>query len=269
MRLLRRAMQRLLIAGICSMLATAPVAGHATATPTLDGLWNQPQGLSMDSALYVVQAWWDGYNDGVSSDPTQRGFDELSRANADLLNAYTLLEHAHSGGPQPIPIVDPLLANAYDAVTGSNDTAPVASMVTAINNRLLSLEGRGSNSNRVGALLEEYRAMQAAAIRDLRHGGASSYDALIASNAQREADFLTQVQRVSTPDDGLASLFADATLQTTTVAKGQSLTALATSAHGNGKGSGNANTKGNAHASGHGHGQGAGNANPQPSGPKR
>jgi hypothetical protein len=255
MQPVRRAMQRLLFAGIVSMLAIAPLTAHAAATPTLDSLWNQPQGLSMDSALYVVQAWWDGFNTSVSSDPTQRGFEELNRANADLLNAYTLLQHAHAGGAQPVAVVDPLLASAYNAVTGSNVKAPVGEVFASINQGLLSLEGRGSSSDQVSALLEEYRAMQAAGIHDLQGRGVSTYDALITSNAQREADFLTQVQRVSTSDDGVTSLLQAASLQTTTIAHHQSLVALAVLAHGDGHAYGNANQHGN----GHGQHQGAGN----------
>jgi hypothetical protein len=268
-------MQRFLTATIAALVAMiAPLAAQAAATPTLDSLWSQPQGLSMDSALYAVQAWWDGSNNELSNNPTQRGFDELNRANADLLNAYTLLEHAHAGA-QPVAILDPLVSSVYNTVTGSNVKAPLGALFGSVNQSLLSLEGRGSNSDQVAALLQEYRAMQAAALRDLHGNGTTSYDALIASNAQREADFLTQVQRVSTPEDGLASLLADATLQTATVAHHQSLTALAGVSHDPGKGNGhaygNANGHGNGNAGGHGQGQGAGKGNPpsNPSGTKK
>lgn len=261
MRQIRRAVQRLFLASISVILALAPLTAHAASTPTVDSLWNEPQGLSMDSALYVFQAWWDGSSSHFSSDPTQRGFDELSRANADLLNAYTLLEDAHQGA-QPVPLIDPLLAGAYDGVTGSEVKAPVAELLASINHSLLSLEGRGSTNDQVAALLEESRAMQAAGMRDLQAGG-TGYDALIASNAQREADFLAQVQRVSTPDDGLASLLAGASLQAETVAHHQSLAALAALGHGQGNSKATGNTHGNGNASGHdkGHTQLQGNPN--------
>ncbi|HEY9286429.1 MAG TPA: hypothetical protein VIT43_00235 [Candidatus Dormibacteraeota bacterium] len=256
MQRLRRAIQRLFIAGISFMLAVAPLTARANSMPTLDSLWNEPQGLSMDSALYVFQAWFGGYSDQMSSDPSQRGFEELSRANTDLLNAYTLLQHAHQGGPQPVAIIDPLLAGAYDGVTGSDGKAPVAELFASINQGLLALEGRESTTEQVAALLEESRAMQAAGLRDLETGG-SGHDALIASNAQREADFLTQVQRVATPEDDLASLLAAATLQATTVAHHQSLTALAALGNGKRNGQATSNASGNGHANGHdkGHGQ--------------
>ncbi len=268
MERIRRAMQRLFIAGITTMLAIAPMTAHAAGTPTLDSLWNQPQGVSMDSAFYVFQAWWDGYRNTVSNDPTQRGFDELTRANADLLNAYTLLQHAHAGGAQPVAIVDPLLASAYDAVTGSNLKAPVGEVFASINRGLLSAEGRQSSSDQVSALLQDYRALQAAGIRDLQSSGTTAYVGLIASNAQREADFLTQVQGVSTPDDGLTSLLADAVLQTTTVAHRQSLTALARGSHGQGNGVGHANAGGNGLRNGHGHDPRKGTGDSQVSGKK-
>ena len=262
MRQIRRAMQRLFIAAITSTLAIAPLSAHAASTPALDSLWNEPQGVSMDSALYVFQAWLDGSTSHFSSDPRQRGFDELSRANTDLLNAYTLLEHVHQGGAQPVAIIDPLLAGAYDGVTGSGVKAPLGELFASINHGLLTLEGHGSTNDQIVGLLEESRAMQAAGIRDLQAGGAG-YDTLIASNAQREADFLTQVQRASTPDDGLASLLAGASLQATTVAHHRSLTALATLAQGEGNGKNDASAHGKGNANGHdnGHGQQQGNAN--------
>ena len=254
MQPVRRAMQRVLLAGMAAILAGAPLSAHAAGTPSVDSLWNEPQGLSMDSALYVFQGWFD--NTQISSDPTQRGFDELSRANSDLLNAYTLLQHAHQGSPQPVPVLDPLLANAYDAVTGSTQKAPLAELFTSINQGLLTLEGRGSIDDQVTGLLQQSRAMQAAGLRDLQSKG-SSCDSLIASNAQREADFLTQVARVSTPEDGLAPLLAGAALQATTVAHHQSLSALASLAseeHAGKDGHGIANAYG--HGTGKGHGTG-------------
>lgn len=248
-------MQRVFLAGMAAILAVAPLSTHAANTPSVDSLWNEPQGLPMDSALYVFQGWFD--NTQISSDPTQRGFDELSRANTDLLNAYTLLQHAHQAGPQPVPVIDPLLANAYDAVTGSDQKAPLAELFTSINQGLLTLEGRGSIDDQVSSLLQQSRAMQAAGLRDLQSKG-SSYDGLIASNAQREADFLTQVARVSTPEDGLGSLLGSAVLQASTVAHHQSLSALASLASeehaGKGNGHGIANAYG--HGTGKGHGTG-------------
>jgi hypothetical protein len=260
MRILRRAMLRLVAATIAAIMAVIPLTAGASGMPSVDSLWNAPQGTPMDSALYVIQSWWDGYNRQVSNDPTQRGLDELSQANADLLNAYTLLQHEHSSAPQPVAILDPLLSSVYDAVTGSNAKAPLGSLFSAINHGLLSLEGRDSTGELVRALLQDYRAKQAVAVRDLHARAGSRYDGLLAGNAHREADFLTQVTQVSAPDDGVASLLADADLQTTILASHKSLDELALAASADhGKGSDNGH--------GQGGGQGQGNSKSQGNGP--
>lgn len=262
MRILRRAMLRLLAATVVALVAVMPLTAAASGMPSVDSLWNAPQGASMDSALYVIQNWWDGYNRQVSNDPTQRGLDELSQANADLLSAYTLMQHEHTSAPQPVAILDPLLSSVYDAITGSNAKAPLGSLFSAINHGLLSLEGRDSTGELVRGLLQDYRAKQAVAVRDLHARAGNRYDSLLAGNAQREADFLTQVTQVSAPDDGVASLLADADLQTTILAKHKSLDELASAAaadHG----------KGGDNAHGQGGGQGQGNAKSQGGGKKK
>jgi len=232
------------------MVALAPLTVGASGVPNVDSLWNWPQGVSMDSPLYVIQSWWDGHNRKVSNDPTQRGLDELSQANADLLNAYTLLQHEHAA-PQPVAVIDPVLSAAYNAVTGSNVKAPLGSLFSGINHGLLSLEGRGSTGDLVRALLVDYRAKQAAAVRDLDARTDNVYDPLLSSNTTREADFLTQVRQVSAPEDGVASLLADADLQTSTLANHKSL---------NGIGSGAGADHGKASNNGHGQAaQGQGN----------
>jgi hypothetical protein len=260
MRILRRVMLRLVATSIAAIMAAIPLTAGASSMPSVDSLWNTPQGPSMDSALYVIQSWWDGYYRQVSNDPTQRGLDELSQANADLLNAYTLLQHEHSSAPQPVAILDPLLSSVYNAITQSNAKAPLGSLFSAINHGLLSLEGRDSTGELVRALLQDYRANQAVAVRDLHATAGSRYDGLLAGNAQREADFLTQVTQVSAPDDGVASLLADADLQTTILAGHRSLDELASAGSANhGKGSDNGH--------GQGGGQGQGNVKSQGNAP--
>ena len=229
------------------MVALAPLTAGASGTPNVDSLWNWPQGVSMDSALYVIQSWWDGHNRKVSNDPTQRGLDELSQANADLLNAYILMQHAHAA-PQPVAVIDPLLSTTYNAITGSNVKAPLGSLFSGINHGLLSLEGRGSTSDLVRALLQDYRAKQAAAVRDLDARTDNVYDPLLSSNTKREADFLTQVQQVSAPEDGVASLLADADQQTSTLANHKPVKDIAPAPgadHGKGSNNSNANSQGN------------------------
>ena len=206
--------RRLLTAGIVAALALAPLCVAAAASSEVDALWNQPDGVSVDSAYYVVQSWWDGLTRGTQSDPTQRGLDELAQANTDLLNAYTLLQRQRTDpGPQPVAIIDPLLSSVYNAVTGSNVKAPVGSVFNWANQGLLKLEGRGSVNDIVRSLMQDYRAKQAAAMRDLPSGHADT-DALVAANAERETAFLVKIKAVAAPTDGLAGLL-DAADQST------------------------------------------------------
>jgi len=206
--------RRLLAAGIAGALALAPLSVAAAASSEVDALWNQPDGVSVDSAYYVVQTWWDGLTRATQSDPTQRGLDELAQSNSDLLNAYTLLQRQRTDpGPQPVAIIDPLLSSVYNAVTGSNVKAPIGSVFNWANQSLLKLEGRGSTNEIVRSLLQDYGAKQAAAMRDLPAGHADT-DAVLAANAQRETAFLVKIKGVATPADGLAGVL-DAADQST------------------------------------------------------
>jgi hypothetical protein len=206
--------RRLLAAGIAGALALAPLSVAAAAGSEVDALWNQPDGVSVDSAYYVVQTWWDGLTRTTQNDPTQRGLDQLAQANTDLLNAYTLLQRQRTDpGPQPVAIIDPLLSSVYNAVTGSNVKAPIGSIFNWANQSLLKLEGRGSTNEIVRSLLQDYGAKQAAAMRDLPSGHADT-DALLAANAQRETAFLVKIKSVATPADGLAGVL-DAADQST------------------------------------------------------
>ena len=223
-----RVIQRRLIAAcFVAALGLAPLTAQAAGSADVDALWNQPQGVAVDSAFYVVQSWWDGML-RATSDPTQRGLAELAQANADLLNAYTLLQQKRSGsGPQPVPVIDPFLSGIYNFITGSNAKAPVGSLLSGANQALLNLEGRGSTTDIVQSLLKDYRSQQAAAERDL--AGSSDLSALWGDNANRDSAFLVKINAVTIASDGLAGSLNDA---------GQSTVAIAAKEHGDDKAKG-------------------------------
>ena len=221
-------MQRRLVAAfVVAALSLAPLTAQAAGEADVDALWNQPQGVGIDSAFYVAQAWWDGLT-RATSDPAQRGLDELAQANADLLNAYTLLQRKRSGaGPQPVAVVDPLLCGIYNFITGSNAKAPLGSLLSWANQALLGLEGRGSTSDVLRALLKDYRDQQAAAGRDL--AGRADLGRLRAANADRDNAFLVKIKGVTLASDGLAALLDDA---------GQTTVAIAATGHADDKAKG-------------------------------
>ena len=230
--------RRLVAAAMASAMVLIPLATAASDdTAAADGLWNQSESVSADSAFYVVQSWWDGMARSTQSDSTQRGLDELAQANADLLSAHSLLLRQRTDpGPHPVAIIDPLLTSIYNLITGSNAKAPVGSVFNWINQSLLKLEGRGSTEEIVRALLKDYQAKQDAAERDLRATTSFDADALLTMNAQRETAFLLKIKAVSNPGNGLASLLQDID---------QSTTALAARHHGNGNANANANANAN------------------------
>jgi hypothetical protein len=208
--------RRLVPAAAAIALTLVPLT---VAAADVDSLWNPPQGTSPTSAFYVIQSWWDGFNRRVSDDSTRRGLDELAEANADLLTAYTLLQEQHNNpGPQPVAFIDPLLSSAYNAITGSNVKAPVGAVFHWINRSLLSLEGRGSTNDMVRHLLQDYRATQAVALRDLYQQPGEETESLISANTERERSFLNKIKAVSRPDDGLKSLLEDADRSTVALA---------------------------------------------------
>jgi hypothetical protein len=201
---------------VVAVLSLAPLTAQAAGAADVDALWNQPQGVGVDSAFYVVQAWWDGLTRGTS-DPTQRGLAELAQANADLLNAYTLLQQKRSGeGPQPVAVIDPFLSGIYNFITGANTKAPVGSLMNWANQSLLSLEGRGSTTDIVQSLLKDYRSQVAAAERDL--AGRSDLIALWAANADRDTAFLAKIKGVAIASDGVAASLNDAGHSTIAIA---------------------------------------------------
>jgi hypothetical protein len=212
--------RRLVAASVVAALGLAPLTAQAAGSADVDALWNQPQGVGVDSAFYVVQSWWDGVMRGTS-DPTQRGLAELAQANADLLNTYTLLQQKRSGaGPQPVAVIDPFLSGIYNFITGSHAKAPVGSLLSWTNQSLLNLEGRGSTTDIVQSLLTDYRSQQAAAERDL--AGRSDLSVLWGDNANRDSAFLVKIKGVTIASDGLAATLNDA---------GQSTIAIAAKKH--------------------------------------
>jgi hypothetical protein len=211
--------RRLVAASVVAALSLVPLNAAAAGGADVDALWNQPQGVSVDSAFYVLQQWWDGAVRATQSDQTQRGIDELAQANTDLLNAYTLLQQQRSGaGPQPVAVIDPLLSSVYNFVTGSNAKAPVGSLFNWANQSILKLEGRGSSNDIVQALLKDYRSKQAAADRDLHLTAGSDLAALWTANAGREIAFLAKIKDETSNSDGLVSVLQEADQSTTALA---------------------------------------------------
>jgi hypothetical protein len=227
--------RRLLAVAIAAALAAAPLLPAAAGGADVDALWNQPEGVSVDSAFYVVQTWWDGLTRTAQSDPARRGFDELAQANADLLNAYTLLQRQRTDpGAQPVAVLDPLLAGIYNVVTGSQAKAPIGSVFAWLNQSVVRLEGRGSTNDMVRALLKDYQARQSAAQRDLQQSNVN-VDALWTANARRASAFLVKLKAEAAPGDGVMTLLNDAD---------QSTVALAAKHQDESRGNGAANGKG-------------------------
>ena len=215
----RVAQRRLVVIFVMAALSLAPLTAQAAGTGDVDALWNQPQGVSVDSAFYVAQLWWDGLAQAAQRDPTRRGMDELAQANADLLNAYTLLQRQRSGaGPQPVAIIDPLLSGVYNFVTGANAKAPLGSMFNWANESILKLEGRGSSNDIVQALLKDYRSKQADAERDLHLTAGGDLVTLWIANADRESAFLVKLTALTTAADGLTGVLQEAEQSTTALA---------------------------------------------------
>jgi hypothetical protein len=222
---------------VVAVLSLAPLTAQAAGAADVDALWNQPQGVGVDSAFYVVQAWWDGLT-RATSDPTQRGLAELAQANADLLNAYTLLQQKRSGeGPQPVAVIDPFLSGIYNFITGANTKAPIGSLMNWANQSLLGLEGRGSTTDIVQSLLKDYRSQVAAAERDL--AGRSDLIALWAANADRDTAFLAKIKGVAIASDGVAASLNDAGHSTIAIAAKKHAEAQAKAKAKTGKGQGN------------------------------
>lgn len=204
---------RMLVRGLAAgVIAVSPWAGSAYAagpdtTAAADALWGQSQAVTADSAFYVIQVWWDQMSTAAQRDPHQRGMAELKQANADLLNAYSLLAKARSApSPQPVPIIDPLLSRIYGAITGINAEAPLGGFLTWLNQRVLALEGRGSRAAISLQLLEHFGTQQQLADRDLAADASESTKALWVVNSGRQALFLAKIRKLAAPSPDGAHL---------------------------------------------------------------
>ena len=211
---LRTRTARLFLAGFTTLFVlTIPItaaAGSAAPDPTasaVDALWNQPQGVRVDSSLYIIQSWWDSLTRTAQGDPTQRGLSELQQANSDLLNAYALLvEQRTDPGPHPVPVIDPLISSVYGFITGNHPKAVVGAVFGWINSLLLKLEGRGSSETILQNLLRDYQTSQAAASKDLQ--GKPAAEAILKSNWDRQDSVLQKIQSDLDVHDGLGALVA-------------------------------------------------------------
>ncbi|GAC1484418.1 MAG: hypothetical protein PVSMB9_10270 [Candidatus Dormibacteria bacterium] len=194
-------------------LTPACLAADSTSAVTgaqVDALWNQPQGTRVDSAFYFVQAWWDGLGRAGQRDARQRGLSELSQANEDLLNAYTLLqEQRNDPGPHPVAVIDPLLSGAYSFITGVQVKAPIGSVFAFLNQSALQLEGRGTTQNIVKSLLRDYASQENQARRDLGSTAEGGTDGLFSANQARQTAVLLKIADVSSATAGIGSLLAE------------------------------------------------------------
>lgn len=194
------------------LLAASPqtaAAGASSNAPQVDSLWNQPQGTRVDSAFYVIQAWWDGLTRVNQRDPQQRGLQELAQANEDLLNTYTLLqEQRDNPGPQPVPVVDDFLSGTYAVISGVHIKAPVGSVFGWLNQAALHLEGRGSTDTIVQNLLRDYATQDALATRDL--ATAADGAAVLAANGARQRALFAKIAAIGAPSSALGPMLAAA-----------------------------------------------------------
>lgn len=211
---LRNRAVRLLLGGFTTVfLLTIPITAAAgssapdATSAAVDALWNQPQGVRVDSSLYIIQSWWDSLTRATQQDPTQRGLSELQQANSDLLNAYTLLvEQRTDPGPHPVPVIDPVISSVYGAITGNHPKAPLGTVFGWINSLLLKLEGRGSTDDIIQNLLRDYQARQAAADKGLQ--GRPAAEAILTSNWDRQDAVLQKIQSDVDAHDGIGTLVA-------------------------------------------------------------
>ncbi len=181
----------LIAAGPMTAAASAPTDSSAA-----DALWDQPQGIAADSALYFVQSWWDRTTIAAQHDPLRRGMAELQLANGDLLNAYSLLvKERTAAGPEAVPVIDPILSRIYAAITGIRARAPLGTLLGTLNQFLLGLEGRSSTQLIVDVLLRDFGAQNQAADRDLAGLSRDDLKTLWAANSERQGMFLSKIRK--------------------------------------------------------------------------
>ncbi len=161
-----------------------------------DNLWNQPEGISVDSGWYFIQAWWDQAARITQRDSSGRSLAELAQANSDLLNAYSLLAEAQADpGPHPVPLVDPLLSSVYATITGVKVKAPLGGLFGWLNQAMLTVEGRGSTATITDSLLHDFGQRLKAADRGLAQR--PDLDSLWVANSEREHAMLARLQALT------------------------------------------------------------------------
>jgi hypothetical protein len=194
--------------GVTSLPAYAD--GPAPNAVTVDGLWNQSDGIRADSGWYFLQTWWDQAGLALNRDPAQRGLAELGQANAELLNAYSLLNEARTNpGPHPVALLDPLLSRALGAITGNEVRAPLGSLFASMNQGMLNVEGRGSSQDIVDALLRHAAQRQRDAQRDLAQS--PELDAVWTANSARDQAMLVKILALAGPEANATGLIAAVT----------------------------------------------------------
>ncbi len=178
------------------LTALPAAAGEAAGTVSVDSLWNQPGGVSVDSGWYFLQQWWDQAVRTATRDQTQRGLAELAQANTDLLNAYSLLaESSTDPGPHPVPGIDPLLSGLYATLTGVHVKAPVGGFFAGLNQAMLNVEGRGSTGDITQSLLQDFEQRLQAADRDLAQS--PGIESLWTANSLRQAGVIANLQALA------------------------------------------------------------------------
>lgn len=203
----------LLVTALAAGLLLAGVPARAADPATdVDSLWNQPEGISVSSGWYFIQAGWDQAARAAERDPAQRSLAELAQANTDLLNAYSLLAEARTDpGPHPVPLVDPAIASLYGTVTGVKVRAPLGSLFGWFNQAMLNIEGRGSTQDIAKSLLRDFAQRQQAADEGLPQR--ADLDDAWAANSLRQQAMLAKLQDLAAADGsdaaGLTALVSD------------------------------------------------------------
>jgi hypothetical protein len=217
--------------------------GPAPSSVTVDGLWNQPKAIRADSGWYFLQTWWDQVGLALNRDPVHRGLAELAQANAELLDAYSILNEARTDpGPHPVAVLDPLLSRALGAITGKEVNAPLGSLFASLNQAMLHVQGRGSSQDIVDGVLRHAAQRQREAQGDLAQS--PELDAVWTANSTRQQAMLGKLLALAGPAANATSLIAavtDLDHQRQALAKQHTGRDHGVAAHQNGQGQGNNN----------------------------
>jgi hypothetical protein len=197
----------LVIALAAGMLLMTGPAFAADPQSDVDTLWNQPEGVSVDSGWYFIQAGWDQAALALQRDPAQHSLAQLTQANSDLLNAYSLLAEARTDpGARPVPVLDPALASLYATVTGVKVRAPLGSVFAWLNQGMLTVEGRGTTLDIAANLLHDFGQRQQAADSGLPRD--TGLDDIWVANSQRQQVMLAKLQALVAESPDTTSLTA-------------------------------------------------------------